>query len=283
MIRVKDKEYGYRFGETFIFLYPMSQYYIEKLEKLFFLNIKLKTTRNLGIFSIGHILSAVRPGKRYIFDYFLSFDLKVWINMILTLIVISILMSLTQRSFKTILSNFWYFSSIILSELFPKRMITKNLTQRIIICFWLIFCTIFLSAFSGVLYGFFVKNIPNDVIDSWDELYSRKEFGIIISDYSLSSDFPEEDNILHDFKARIDDKISLNYSINNLTTLFENITKTNRVFIGQKNSLRSYVARFGQYFKDSLHISEYGGGISPYSLIINPLFESQLEIEINKM
>jgi hypothetical protein len=44
------------------------------------------------------------------------------------------------------------------------------LTQRIIICFWLIFCTIFLSDFSGVSYCFFIKNIPNDVIDSWDEL-----------------------------------------------------------------------------------------------------------------
>jgi hypothetical protein len=122
------------------------------------------------------------------------------------------------------------------------------------------------------------------VIDSWDELHSRKEFRITISDYSLSSEFSEEDNILNDLKARIDDKIRLNYrDSDTFPTLFENITKTNRVFIAQKHSLRSYFARFGQSFKDSLHISEYGGGISPYSLVINPLFESQLEIDINKM
>jgi hypothetical protein len=192
-------------------------------------------------------------------------------------------MSLTQRSFKKISSNFWYFSSILLSEIFPKRMITKNLAQRIIICFWLVFCTIILSAISGVSYGFFVKNIPNDFIDSWDELYSRKEFRITISDYSLSSEFSEKDNILHDFKGRIDDKVRSNYNISDFATLLENITKTNRVFIGQKDSLRSLVNEFGQYFKDSLHISEYGGGISPYSLVINPFFERKLEIDINKM
>jgi hypothetical protein len=73
------------------------------------------------------------------------------------------------------------------------------------------------------------------------------------------------------------------YNISDLATLLENITKTNRVFIGQKYPLRSLVNRFGQYFKDSLHISEYGGGISPYSLVINPLFENQFEKDINKM
>jgi hypothetical protein len=95
--------------------------------------------------------------------------------------------------------------------------------------------------------------------------------------------FSEEDNILHDFKARIDDKITLNHSISDFATLFENITKTNRVFIGQKDSLRLFAAIFGQSFKDSFHISKYGGGISPYSLVINPFFERKLEIDINKM
>jgi hypothetical protein len=76
LIRVKDKEYGYRYGETSIFLYPMSEFSVEKLEKLFFLNLKLKTTRKLGILSEGHILSAVRPGKRYIFDFFSVLILK---------------------------------------------------------------------------------------------------------------------------------------------------------------------------------------------------------------
>jgi hypothetical protein len=83
--------------------------------------------------------------------------------------------------------------------------------------------------------------------------------------------------------GRIDDKIILRYSVSDFATLFENITKTNRVFIEQKHSLRSYVARFGQSFKDSLHITKYGRGISPYSLVISPLFENQLEIDINKM
>jgi hypothetical protein len=142
-----------------------------------------------------------------------------------------------------------------------------------------------LSAFSGVLYGFFVKNIPNDVIDSWDELYSRKEFRITISDLSSHSEFSEEDNILHDFKTRIDDKLIFdsNYNENKLFSLFENITKTNRVYIGQKDTLHTSLSKFGQTFENSLHISEYGGGISPYALIINPLIDSQLKRDINKL
>ncbi len=283
MIRVKDKEFGYRFSETSIILYPITQFFIEKIEKT--LDIILKTTRNLGIFSEGHVLSAVRPGKRYLFEYFLSFDLKVWINIISALIIFSLIMSLTQRSFKTIFLNFWLFSSILLSETFPKIRLTKNLTQRIIICFWLLFSTVMLSAFSGVLYGFFVKNIPNDVIDSWNELYSRKEFRITISDLSSHSEFSEEDNILHDFKTRIDDKLIFdsNYNENKLFSLFENITKTNRVYIGQKDTLHTSLSKFGQTFENSLHISEYGGGISPYALIINPLIDSQLKRDINKL
>jgi uncharacterized membrane protein YcgQ (UPF0703/DUF1980 family) len=259
----------------------MTQLAIKRVEKL--VGFGIKTTRKLGILSEGHILSAIRPGQRYIFDYFLSFDTKVWLFMILTLIIISLMMSLTQRSFKLILSNFWHFSSILLSEIFPKRMITNNLTQRIIICFWLIFCTIFLSAFSGVLYGFFIKNIPNDVIDSWDELYSIKELRITISDYSLFSDYSKNNKNSFDFKARIDEKFSLNYSESDYLSLFEEIKKSNRVFMGEKQALNALVSKYGQTLKNSLHLSKYGGGTTPYALILNTFIDSQLEIDLNKL
>jgi hypothetical protein len=236
-------------------------------------------TRTLGIISEEHILSAVRPGKRYIFEYFLSFDHKIWINIILSLIIFSLIMSLTQRSFKNVLSNFWLFSTVLLSDIFPKRMLTKNLIERIIICSWLLFCTVILSAFSGVLYGFLIKNIPNDVINLWEDLYSRKEFKITASYSDLQNS--ESDEMVQDFKSRTDEKIFTSQEFDTeFLSICEKIKRSNRVFFGSKILLESMLAEYGE---NSMHVSKYGGEISPYVLAINKLIDSQLESQLNNM
>jgi hypothetical protein len=53
--------------------------------------------------------------------------------------------------------------------------------------------------------------------------------------------------------------------------------------MGEKHALKALVSKFGQTLKNSLHISKYGGGITPYALILNTLIDSQLEIDINKL
>ena len=63
-----------------------------------------------------------------------------------------------------------------------------------------------LCAFSGVLLAFFMEPIPEIVIDSWEDLFKRKE--VKITGFHLSffqryiEDFPDEEEMARDFSDR---------------------------------------------------------------------------------
>jgi hypothetical protein len=58
---------------------------------------------------------------------------------------------------------------------------------------------------------------------------------------------------------------------------------SDRVIIGMKDYLEAVLAEYGEDIKSSLHISEYGGGITPYVLSLNELIDTQLESHLNNL
>ena len=81
-------------------------------------------------------------------------------------------------------------------------------TFGIILAVWLLSCTVFLSAFSGVLRGFFIQRTPCKCIDSWEQLYERKDLKIITQDMMYFARFVDKykhvDEMARDFEQRIE-------------------------------------------------------------------------------
>lgn len=276
----------YMNSKTSIYFYPVTQAIVERLAPYNF-SLLYKLTRNVGLLSEEHILSSVRPGKRFIFEYFLSFDPYFWISIILSLIIVSLLMTFLKNTFKAFLDYFWLILSVLLSETIPKRQIPNSPKERILLYFWFIFCTIILLAFSGVLLGFFIRNPPNHVIDSWDELFMEKEFKIITSELSFLKNYVEKykssDDMARDFNSRIDMTHKMRFNRNDLLYMFKNITTNSHVFVGQMLFLRQLKSHFNKIYSESLHVSKYGGGISPYFIPLHKRIDSKLEIQLNSL
>jgi hypothetical protein len=273
--------------KTAVHLYPATESIIEKAEEMFGKGL-LKITRTFGIISEGHILSALKPGKKIIFEYFQTFDAYLWILILTTLLLVSLIMASIRKSSKGFLSNFFQLLSFLLSDVIPKRVLPKELSGKIIFNFWFITSTLLLINFSAYIHGFFVKNIPNDAIDSWDDLYLKKEFRILTTEFSFLNSFIEsndnsDDDMARDFKSRIERIYEMKSNQTEILNILENITKSNRVLFGQKFHLEAFKSEYSRIWNESLYISKYGGGISPYFLGLSREIDKQLESHINKL
>ncbi len=70
----------------------------------------------------------------------------------------------------------------LLSEPFPAnfyRRTIKTRYKKLLLTVWLLTCVVLLSSFSGEILTFFMKNVTVDAIDSFEQLYGRKDVKII--------------------------------------------------------------------------------------------------------
>jgi hypothetical protein len=119
----------------------------------------VKRLNSIGEIDAINILSYPMAPNWPIFTYIFGFTPILWLLLLLSLVIISIIISIDNK--KTyFFAQLWRYSSLLLSEAFPKIAIKQSLTslpQKLILIVWLLSCTIMLSAFSGVLLGFFYQ------------------------------------------------------------------------------------------------------------------------------
>jgi hypothetical protein len=133
------------------------------------------------------IYSYKQPKQWPVFTYFQSFEINVWLLILFSLVFICLVIKFFDKAFNNFRSNVWQYSTLLLSEPFPRKAYLRSvklLSHRLVLTVWLLSCTIFLAAFSGVLRGFFIRNVSPDVIDSFEELYHRNKIKVICTDIS---------------------------------------------------------------------------------------------------
>jgi hypothetical protein len=149
-------------------------------------------SRALSIKIEGLIISLVRPGERNILDFVMGFETPVWILILLSILSIPFAIALIQKSFSGFFTNLWNYSYLILSEAIPRRAITVSTPKQLFLTLLLLSGTVLLAAYSGVLIGFFIRSTPDDLIDSWDDLYQRNELKIVTHEYSFIHNFVQK-------------------------------------------------------------------------------------------
>jgi hypothetical protein len=212
----------------------------------------------------------------------------------ISLIIISMttIIQIPKEKFSNFMVNIWRYSSLILSEPYPTiayRRINQFLWQRIILSVWLLSCTVLLSGFSGVLLGSFMKSLPNNVIDSYAQLFQRNHLKIITTktNYFYSSLSKEKsfkyfkDNLIethHIPLGNLSHPIMIDYT--------DKVRKGTHVMIVNKSILNSILTNTKcnktiQIMKE-FYLSKYGIGQYLYGLYLSHR-NRQLSNDVNNL
>ena len=124
------------------------------------------------------ILAKTRKGNQSLLQQFQCFNIEIYALILVSIVLISVFMSLYERSLKTFFRTFWSYSSVILSDYHSYR--AKKSIERLLSGIWLMSCTVLLAAFSGQLRERIIKPKPIHWIDSWEDLIEWEHLKIEI-------------------------------------------------------------------------------------------------------
>jgi hypothetical protein len=202
-------------------LYPFTADFIDLTKDIVDLSELGYPSRAMGMISDGDISLISRTRERHPFEFVLGFEAPVWTALFITMLLIPLSFSVIEKSFTGYFKNLWNYSYLILSEPIPKM--PKSSMKRFVLTFWLLACTVLLSAYAGTLRNLFMRGNPDDVIDSWKDLYDRKHIKIFAAEGSAIYNFvqtnKETDEMARDFASRLE-----KFQMENL--LYENFMMT---------------------------------------------------------
>lgn len=211
----------------------------------------------------------------------MCFDIEIYYAIFVSLILFSSLYALKNNSLKIFFKTVWTYTSIILSDNYSIKL-SKNF-DRYMAGLWLISCTILLAAFSGQLWNRLMRAQTIDMIRSWNDLYFLPQWKHLKIQTFKDLDF-------YLFTEQIDSEMA-----NNFAERLDNSTLVDPYdfLLGEKSydsldmegvlkgtTVQCYEDVFLQIFKQNyirkgfredidFHISEEGGGYSPYFVSYN--------------
>jgi len=132
-----------------------------------------------------------------------------------------------------------------------------------------------------------IKPIPNEVIDSWDDLYVHNELKILVHRSSSIIQFANIDNspMALKFKTRIKPYI-IDYSEGTKVEFYNKIISGKYAYIRDRyNLLYSLLWAFNnsKELLNTFHISSEGGGQLPIILPINGNLDKNIIKSLNKL
>ena len=89
--------------------------------------------------------------------------------------------------YKNILNNLLNMFNLMVSKSIPNSVQLFNAFQNILIGSWIMLITVLSIIFCTYLLDYMIKPIPNVIIDSWDDLFSRNDINIMADEYNLVS------------------------------------------------------------------------------------------------
>ena len=211
------------------------------------------------------------------------------------MIVMSIMVCLLKKSFKTFFRTIWMYLSVILSDLYAMRI--NSHFNRLFAGIWLLFCTLLLSLISGNLWDALVRPQPMAVIETWEDLYYKPEWkGLEIWSLKYFEFYEfinsENSSMSRDFKNRtiFEDPLEFAVERNLYPKDIEKWARGEQVMAFDslashwvKNYHKHSIENLGYKEGYDFHISELGTGMKPYFMLTVPRFNDTLLFQLNKV
>jgi len=281
-------------NQTQIYLMPITStqllHYREIIKALGF---DIKPTINVGFFELGNIACKIKPGIRPLFSYLSIFQIEVWFSILVSLIFISIIISVFKNSWISFFKILWRNSIIMVSESSPQFFKIKSSWEKIIIGVWLFSAMGLSIGFCTYLLDYMIEAIPEVIIDSWNDLYHRKDIKIIVFDDSSMAKFAMDDisDMARSFKSRLETAEIGDWKTNQFKyDLIEKLQTGEYAFVVNKlvllfalETLAKMIKNKDKSFRDSLHVSKDGGGYLSYFIPVNSDINENILESLNEM
>ena len=99
------------------------------------------------------VLASTKRGGLTPFKLFETMDYRVYILLLFSVIMLSLVVAIPRASINIFFSNLWAHLSIILSDTYSMKTAVMSTADRLLTGVWLMSCTVLLAAFSGLFKG----------------------------------------------------------------------------------------------------------------------------------
>ena len=117
-------------------------------------------------FSIFQLFSIL--GHKMTLNFFECFEPQVYLTLLATLLIISLIVSAINRKILYFYDSLWKYTSVLLSH--SHSLQSNRISERLLSGVWLMSCTVLLAAFSGLLRDHLLRPDPIYWIDSLQDL-----------------------------------------------------------------------------------------------------------------
>ena len=252
------------------------------MNQALFKKIKYFTASNVIDYqALSHIAYKAYPGKIEEFSYFKFFDSILYPIFLVTVMLISInLMLINNRlNFVNFINNIEILYTVLITSIHLRYLVKGGITMKTIMVLSPWFFTAFLikTVLENLILDNMERVIPNQVIDSWEDLENNKHVKIISENVEFFVQFSKMSNskMAANFRSRLQE-FNLK-DVNNMTVMYG---IANDLFTGRaayvKNKLTivfhmvylQTILKLSNNLLDSLHLSKYGGPDEQYFIII---------------
>ena len=244
--------------------------------------------------ALSHIAYRAYPGEQDQFIYLKFLDFSLRLNLILTLLSISLtLMKINNRiSIMDFIYNGHTLLTVLITSVYRGSLVQGEISMKKIMILgpWFLTAFFMTTVFNNIILDNLERAIPNQVIDSWEDLESNKQVKIIAEKVEFLTQFSKMSNskMAANFRSRIQE-LNLE-NINNMTMMYgiANDLLTgraayvkNKVTIVYNILYLQAIFKLGNSLLDSLHLSKHGGPDEQYFIIIPSTTAKNLADEFN--
>ena len=236
---------------------------------------------------VGSIAYKITPRSQPLFTYFQCFSPDLWLFIFALIIVISSIISFNEENISKLPENIFNVFIIFISKSIPNSIKMNIKFNKLLIGFWLLLVMFLSIMFSSFLLDYMIKPIPNEVIDSWDDLYMRSEVKILAPMNNAIVKYSELENTLmaKSFRSRIESFIA---SDDNewRNEMFKKLDSGHYALVTNKWNLLWALLKFSNYNYDwvkTFHISSNGGSELPNYLPVLTKMDKNIFQLLNKL
>ena len=272
------------------FLAPLvTSQYFQYSTGLKMLGYNLSHTQFIGYFEADVIASIEYPGKIPMFAYLSCFSKEVWILIIASLVVLSLVSSIDRKSFhlsSNIFEICYNFKILLISKSIQKSII--NRISTIILSIWIISALVLSNQLTAYFTDFMVTAVPMIRIDSFEDLVKHKDTKIICrEDDSFTVSVKLNDTQLKRSLLPMLEPYEHQLEYRKLAKVLKNLSY---VYVTKRDLMVFIMMDFKIFYykgpprlEDILHLSEKTNLLEPYFMFVNNDSPVWLKVNLNRM
>ena len=266
-----------------------------KMNQALFKNIEFFSASNVIDYQpLSFIAYRAYPGNQDNYAYIKFLDFSLYLIFLSTLVIISIIMMIinNRKGFLNFINNVATLFIVCFTSIYRGYLVKGKIKMKEILVLgpWFLNAFFIVILFNNFILETFERAIPNQVIDSWEDLENNKHVKIIAENVEFLTQFSRTSNskMAANFRSRFQEfnlkdvtNMTIMYGIANDLLTGRAAYVKNKMNIVYNILYLQEIFKLGNRLLDSLHLSKYGGPEEEYFLLIPSTIPKHLADKFN--